>query len=71
VLLLIVGFFLIQKQTLSAPLAVVSGFSLVVVFFIAKIIGYGFMSIKGALILTTILFASDCQQSLMLNQIGK
>ena len=70
-LALIVGFFLLQKQSLSAPLAIITGFALIVVFIIAKITGFSLVSIKGALILATTLFASDCQQGLMLSHIGK
>lgn len=71
VLILIVGFYLIQKQTLSSPLAILTGISLIVVFILGKITGFAMMMIKGALILITILFASDSQQDLMPTHIGK
>ena len=68
---LLIAFYLLRRPRASAPLTIILGVSVLLTFVVAKVSGIDLFYLKGALILSTALFATDNAWDLVPYEFGK
>ena len=68
---LLIAFYLLRRPRASAPLTIILGISVLLTFVVAKVSGIDLFYLKGALILSTALFATDNAWDLVPYEFGK